>query len=81
MMKLSTMLERYRMAKPLAQAEIARIPLFLATHNLVMFAKLLRALEAGEQPGEPVWRVGLRHKLEAKVQTYRDGFAELVAQA
>ena len=78
---LLAFVEGYRMAKPLAPAELALLPLFLATHNLVMFAKLLRALEAGEQPGEPAWLVGLRHKLEAKVQTYRDGFAELVAQA
>jgi len=74
---LLTFIEGYRMAKPITQTDIALIPLFLAAHNLVMFAKLLRTLENGEQPEDPAWLTGLRYKLEAKVQTYRNGFAEI----
>lgn len=66
----------YHTARPLAEDEIQRVPLFLRMHNLIMFTKLLRTLDGGEQRNEPDWMVQLRHKLLAKLQNYREEFAK-----
>lgn len=66
----------YRKARPLAEDQIRHVPLFLRMHNLIMFAKLLRTLDGGEQRNEPDWMTELRHKLLLKVQNYREEFAK-----
>jgi len=52
------------------------LPLFLRLHNLLMFARLHRALDAGDQPDSLAWVKRLRHKLSAKMDKYRDGFSD-----
>jgi len=67
--------EGYRLAKPINQAELARIPLFLRLHNLFALARLYRALTPVNPAGELPWMAGLRSKLAAKMQFYRAEFS------
>ena len=64
----------YRQTKALRQEELHQMPLFLRLHNLIMFAKLLRAMDAGDAEDDPTWLSDLRHKLQNKVVRYRAGF-------
>lgn len=68
-------IEGYRSVRPLAQAEIERIPLFLRLDALVTFARLQRALTPVNPSGELAWMAGLREKLAAKMALYREAFA------
>lgn len=70
-------IEGYRSARPLPDEELARIPLFMRLGNLVAFARLHRALTPVNPRGELPWMAGLRHKLAAKMQVYRDEFSQL----
>jgi Ser/Thr protein kinase RdoA (MazF antagonist) len=65
----------YRLAKPLRDADLRRIPLFLWMHHLIMYIRLQRALVAEDTANEPAWAQDLRAKLTAKVERYRDQFA------
>lgn len=69
-------IEGYRSVRPLAQEEIDRIPLFLRMDALVTFAKLQRALTPVNPSGELPWMAGLRDKLAAKMQLYREVFSD-----
>ena len=69
-------IEGYCSVRPLPQAEIDRIPLFLRMDALVTFAKLQRALTPVDPNGEFEWMAGLREKLTAKMQLYREEFSQ-----
>ena len=61
-------IEGYRTAKPIADDELARIPLFLRLDNSLVFCKLRRAADAGDQDDDPNWLKELRQKLDRKMQ-------------
>mgnify|MGYP000897098384 CR=1 FL=1 len=67
--------EGYRLARPIDQAELQAIPLFVRMDNLFSFARLYRALTPVNPAGELPWMDGLRSKLAAKMQFYRDEFS------
>lgn len=69
-------IQGYRTVRPLEQAELAQIPLFLRVQNLVSFARLYRAVTPVDSAGELPWMPGLREKLTAKMQFYRNEFAQ-----
>jgi len=64
----------YQAARPIAASELALIPLFLRLHNLVLFAKLHRALTPVSPEGDLPWVPALRSKLATVMQEYRAGF-------
>lgn len=68
--------EGYRSARPFDSEELKWLPLFLRLDHLISFAKLQRALTPTNPLGEPPWLTGLRSKLAAKMQFYRDEFDE-----
>jgi len=68
--------EGYRLARPIDQAELQAIPLFVRLDNLFTFARLYRALTPVNPAGELPWMAGLRSKLAAKMQFYRDEFSQ-----
>jgi Ser/Thr protein kinase RdoA (MazF antagonist) len=74
--RLAQFLRGYRAVRPLADAALQRLPLFLRLHNLVMFCKLLRSLGDGALPEEPEWMAGLRAKLGGMIDRYRRDFLE-----
>jgi len=76
---LLTFVDGYRMVRSVSREDIQRIPLFLQMHNLIMFCKLIRALEPCDEADEAEWVTGLRQKLILKVEAYRGGFAQNAA--
>ena len=77
--RVASFLDGYRAAHDLPLSHLAQIPLFLHTHHLITFTKLLRALALDAQPQELTWVTNLRQKLLTKAQQYRDEFAAYVA--
>lgn len=69
-------IQGYRTVRSLVQADLEMIPLFLRLQNLVSFARLYRAVTPVDPAGELPWMPGLREKLTAKMQFYREGFAQ-----
>ena len=67
--------EGYRLARTIDQAELQAIPLFVRMDNLFTFARLYRALTPVNPAGELPWMAGLRSKLAAKMQFYREEFS------
>lgn len=67
--------EGYRSARAIDEEELKLLPLFLRLHNLITFTKLYRALTPVNPAGELAWMAGLRAKLVAKMQFYREEFA------
>jgi len=67
--------EGYRRARPINPKELKLIPLFLRMHNLITFARLYRTMTPVNPAGELPWMAGLRSKLAAKMQFYRDEFS------
>jgi Ser/Thr protein kinase RdoA (MazF antagonist) len=65
----------YRELRSVTDAELGRLPLFLRIHNLVSFAKLLRAADIDDAHAAPAWVADLQAKLVRKAQTYRESFA------
>ncbi|MCE7982618.1 MAG: hypothetical protein DYG89_15645 [Caldilinea sp. CFX5] len=68
-------IQGYRAVRSIEQEELAQIPLFLRLQNLVSFARIYRALTPVNPAGELPWMPGLREKLTAKMQFYRNEFA------
>lgn len=66
----------YRDVRNLSDADLAAVPLFLAAHNLLTYARLKRALGGDPPPDEPDWLGGLRRRLASKVEAYEAGFAD-----
>ena len=64
-------IQGYRTARPIEQAELERIPLFMQVHNLMMLARLHRTLTPVNPTGELPWMADLREKLAAKMDFYR----------
>ncbi len=68
-------IEGYRRVRQIEQAELDRIPLFMQLDHVIGYARLYRALTPVNLNGELPWMEGLRHKLTAKMQFYRDELA------
>ena len=69
----------YRRARPLAESELANLPLFMALLNFLMFAELLAIVREPPAGGEPDWTTNLRQRLAVKLETYREELAAFVA--
>lgn len=67
-------LQGYRTQHPVADPDLARIPLFLRLHDLTTFAGLLHALDLSQADASPDWLVTLRRKLTRKLDSYRCQF-------
>jgi Ser/Thr protein kinase RdoA (MazF antagonist) len=67
--------EGYRTMRQIDQEELKLIPLFLRLDSLIDFAKLHRTMTPIDPAGELPWMAGLRDKLSAKMQFYRDELA------
>ncbi|MFN8493320.1 MAG: phosphotransferase [Caldilineaceae bacterium] len=67
--------EGYRLVRPIEQAELEHIPLFVRLDNLLAFTRLYRALTPVNPDGELPWMAGLRNKLAAKMDFYQHEFA------
>lgn len=67
-------IQGYRSVRPIAQTELALLPLFIRLQNLLTFTRLYRAMTPISPASELSWMAGLRSKLAAKMQFYRDGF-------
>jgi Ser/Thr protein kinase RdoA (MazF antagonist) len=63
-------LDGYAAHTPLADEEIAQIPLFLRLGRLIQFARIARALDVTKDPGQPDWLSGLIDKLEDRMDAY-----------
>jgi Ser/Thr protein kinase RdoA (MazF antagonist) len=65
----------YSVVRPML-ADVARqIQFFLRMHNLVTFAKILRATEESTTDG-PGWTGDLRKRLARKLDQYRQAFKD-----
>ncbi|MFN8443519.1 MAG: phosphotransferase [Caldilineaceae bacterium] len=69
--------EGYRLARPIAQAELERIPLFVQMDNLLAFAKICHSLTPVNPAGELPWMPDLRSKLTKKMNFYQGQFSQL----
>ena len=65
----------YAAHAPLADEQIAQIPLFLRLGRLIQFARITRALDVAKDPNQPVWLNGLIDKLEDR----RDAYSMMLA--
>jgi Ser/Thr protein kinase RdoA (MazF antagonist) len=65
----------YRELRSVSDADLRQLPLFVQIHNLVSFAKLLRATDIDNTQAAPVWVADLQAKLLHKAQSYRESFA------
>lgn len=69
---LQAFVSGYRRARPLAEAELAHLPLFMALLNFLMFAELLEITVESPAQGEPEWTTNLRRRLAGKLEMYRE---------
>jgi Ser/Thr protein kinase RdoA (MazF antagonist) len=69
--RLRAFVRGYRAARPIEDAWLQRLPLFLRLHNLVSFARITRSLAEGPLSGEPAWMPALRQHLEGILDGYR----------
>jgi Ser/Thr protein kinase RdoA (MazF antagonist) len=60
----------YAVHMPLADEQIAQIPLFLRLVRLIQFARITRALDITKDSGQPAWLSGLIDKLEDRMDAY-----------
>jgi Ser/Thr protein kinase RdoA (MazF antagonist) len=60
-------LDGYAAHTPLADEQIAQIPLFLRLGRLIQFARIARALDVTKGPGQPDWLSSLIDKLEVRM--------------
>jgi Ser/Thr protein kinase RdoA (MazF antagonist) len=73
--QLVAFIRGYRSIRTLEESELVRLPLYLRLHNLVLIARLTRALsEPIENP--PEWTTKLRAKLEQAIQTRQQDIRE-----
>ena len=61
----------YAAHTPLADEQIAQIPLFLRLVRLIQFARIIRALNITKDSGQPDWLSGLIDKLKDRMDAYR----------
>lgn len=64
----------YRMLRPISEADLGQVALFLRWHNLVSFARIARVLSGGPQADEPEWLQKLRRRLGGIQDGYRQEF-------
>lgn len=69
---LGAFIRGYRSARPLDDAEIARLPLFMLMSNLIFYASLRIIAEEPSPAHEPDWVDGIRMKLHGKREKYRE---------
>ena len=65
----------YAAHAPLADEQIAQIPLFLRLGRLIQFARITRALDVTKDPAQPDWL----HRLIDKLEDRRDGYSMMLA--
>jgi Ser/Thr protein kinase RdoA (MazF antagonist) len=63
-------LRGYAAHTPLADEQIAQIPLFLRLGRLIQFARITRALDITKDSRQPDWLSGLIDKLEDRMDAY-----------
>ncbi len=68
-------IQGYRSVRPIEQAELALIPLFIRVQNLYTFTRIYRAMTPINPASELPWMAELRSQLATKMQFYRDEFA------
>jgi Ser/Thr protein kinase RdoA (MazF antagonist) len=73
--RLQAFVAGYREQRSVTDAELRQLPLFLRIHNLVSFAKLLRAADIEDAQTAPAWVADLQAKLLRKAELYRESFA------
>jgi Ser/Thr protein kinase RdoA (MazF antagonist) len=66
--RLVAFIAGYRTQRELTTAALENLPLFVRLHNLIMCAKLYRALGDGPLRPEPDWTSALRKKLKAIIE-------------
>lgn len=71
---LQHFLASYREVRPMSDAELIHIPLFMRLHHLLTFANLHRALVSGQQADDLEWMTGLRQRLLQVMEDYRTEF-------
>ena len=64
----------YRSQRPMDEADLRQIPLFLRWHNLVSFARITHSLSGGPLAGEAEWLQDLRRHLNQILDSYRQEF-------
>lgn len=69
-------IQGYRRVRPIEQTDLALLPIFIRLQNLFTFTRLYRAATPINPAGELPWMAGLRSKLAAKMQFYRDEFSQ-----
>lgn len=72
---LRAFVDGYREHHRVSDHDLKMLPVFVRLHNVVMFARLLRAIERRESADEPEWLAGVRRRLVAKLAFYRAEFA------
>jgi Ser/Thr protein kinase RdoA (MazF antagonist) len=72
--RFQAFLRGYRSLRPVAQAALDRMKLFLRWHNLVSFARIAHALSGGPLADEPEWLQKLRRHLANVQDGYRQEF-------
>lgn len=75
---LQAFVSGYRRARPLAQSELAHLPLFMALLNFLMFAELLEIVNEPPSAGEAEWTVNLRRRLAGKLEIYRGELSSFI---
>jgi Ser/Thr protein kinase RdoA (MazF antagonist) len=68
-------IQGYRSVRPIADEELALIPLFLRLHHLISFTRLHQAITPTNSAGDSPRMAELRGKLTAKMQRYRQEFS------
>ena len=74
--RLQTFVAGYRAAKPLTEAALRQLPLYIRLGNLLSFARALWSLGEGPLQPEPVWTTEMRRDLVATLQKDRHDFVE-----
>lgn len=74
--RLQTFVAGYREAKPLSEAALRQLPLFIRLSNLVSFARTFWSLGEGPLRQEPMWTAELRRDWLVGLAEGRRDFAE-----
>lgn len=61
----------YRARRPLADEEVANLPLFLVMSHVLNYAELLTIVDGEKETNEPEWTQDLRKKLASYIDSYR----------
>lgn len=75
---LKSFIQGYRSQQALSDETLALLPLFLSFHNLLLFTKIVRSREKFDKTNAPEWTEQLDEKLENKLASYRENFAQIL---